>query len=109
MARKYSSRQFFRSFLSKGIDAYVDKEDDEKVADLSRRERRQYYLQEYRKWLYPYRLGLSGIFALATFAMLLEMVLPAATGRIIDSVLGSKTLDQDERFSTERRDCRLQQ
>jgi ATP-binding cassette subfamily B protein/subfamily B ATP-binding cassette protein MsbA len=100
MAKLHSSRQHFKSFLAKGIHAHLDQEDDEKKRAASRLEKRQHYLAEYRLWLAPYFWGLVGIFALATAAMCLEMVLPAATGRIIDSILASNEVEEAKKITT---------
>src|SRR5215813_15419340 len=100
MNRPRSSRRRYLSFVEdyrrRRLDEIVEAEKNQ--SSRPHRKPRE-ALYDYLRWLWPHRLGVGALFALALLAAGLQMIEPLFMRYIVDRVLLIKGLDLRERFA----------
>ncbi|HAV62957.1 MAG TPA: ABC transporter ATP-binding protein [Verrucomicrobiales bacterium] len=76
----------------------TDPEPKPQRTDAERKARRRRFLREYARWLWPHRLAIGSLFALALVVAGLELVEPLFMRYIIDDVLLQEGLAEAERL-----------
>jgi len=112
MRQPNTSRQRYEAFREKhrrgesyrehllGVedDAALDSDHRDDRDPAARKARRRAYVRQYLAWLRPYRLGLFVVFALATFAALVNMTKPIFIQQIIDNAVLAEGMTMSEKL-----------